>query len=145
MEVGNLHLTLLFLGPVEAADADCLCSGAQRLQVPPFTLSLRRLGGFGRAGVRWIAPEEAPAPLLALAAALRSVAADCALVVEQRPFHAHVTLARKVRRPAPALLERALTWPVDAFCLVESRSDRRPVEYRVLRRWPLSGAASTMG
>ena len=122
------HLTLVFLGRVSAEQVDAVraavrsaCSG-----VWPFRMSLTGELGTFRSGVLW-AGLEASAELAALAAALT---AGLGGVVDlrdgDRPFRAHLTLARapKGARVPRSLTERRVptaAWTVAEVVLMESQ------------------------
>ena len=65
----------------------------------------------------------------------------CGYQAEQRRFLAHVTLARKVKKPLIKAGLEAIHWPVRDFVLVESLPADGGVRYEVLERWPFLEAA----
>lgn len=136
----NLHVTLAFLGSVDAETRDCLESCAGEIRAAPLTLRLDRCGWFRRAQVIWLGAEEEPPAILALAAALRECQLRCGLDPESRPFQSHLTLARRARRPPRVRTVPPLEWPVDEFCLVASDTRPEGAVYEVLHRWPLRPA-----
>jgi 2'-5' RNA ligase len=80
-----------------------------------------------------------PQTLVDLVAELHRRLESCGFTPERRPFHAHLTLARKFAGPAPADLPgEPLCWHVDQMVLVESINEKDGVHYQVLRRWPVS-------
>lgn len=144
----QIHLTLAFLGEVEEASAWRLNAELARIHLAPFTLALTDLGCFPnrqRPRVLWVglAPE---AHLTELAVAVQGAILATSLPVEERPFTAHITLAR-LRFPAPreagVFLNQSLppqlpTLPVHEFILFESRLTPQGVEHRPLTRFPLA-------
>ncbi len=138
MQPGNLHITLNFLGSIDADTRDCMELAAADIALPPFELTLDHFGYWPRPKVMWLGCRETPEPLAQLAEELNRAGEACGLQPENRPYHPHLTLLRKAKRapqsPAPELL-----WQVNEFVLVESVSVPKGVEYRVVRRWPLSG------
>jgi 2'-5' RNA ligase len=139
----NVHLTLAFLGDVapDRVDALAVVGAAAAGAVPPFVLTLDRLGGFRDAGIAWLGTDRAPAPLAELARRLAEGLAADGFRVERRPFAAHVTLARKCRAPPPQR-ERvaAVSWPVDALSLVASQPAAGGSRYHTLGEWTLGQA-----
>jgi RNA 2',3'-cyclic 3'-phosphodiesterase len=143
----QIHLTLAFLGEVEEASAWRLSTELARIHLPPFTLTLTGTGCFPhrqRPRVLWVglAPE---ARLTQLVAAVQSAILDCGLPVEERPFSAHITLAR-LRFPAArevgAFLDQPLAaplplLPVHEFILFESRLLPHGAEHLPLTRFLL--------
>jgi 2'-5' RNA ligase len=59
-------------------------------------------------------------------------------VLEERPFTAHVTLARDTRRAVGSLELPPIDWPVDDFVLVRSRPSPQGSRYEVIGRWNLA-------
>ena len=94
----NLHLTLKFLGDVSDERADAIVEavrGACQGQ-DPFTMRLTGMGTFpprGAPRVVWVGLEGAE-PLEAIARALEERLLLLGYPAEDRPFRAHVTLAR---------------------------------------------------
>jgi 2'-5' RNA ligase len=56
---------------------------------------------------------------------------------DPKPFRAHITLARKVGRPARSLSMRPVTWNLTELALVESRTEPEGAVYSVLQSFPL--------
>lgn len=125
----QLHLTLRYIGEIDAHRADDLAEAASRVTFEPFELKLSGCGFFERktrptavwAGVE---PSE---PLLRLRNRLERLCVSCGLAPETRKFTPHLTLARLNTSSGPVapFLARhtALSlgpWPVDAYMLYES-------------------------
>lgn len=136
----NLHITLLFLGAVEASVQQALEAELEGVEAAPFALELDRRGHWKRTGVTWLAASRTPPALESLHRQLTARVAAQGLSVESRPYVAHLTLARKAR-PEPAASVEPVHWEVDGFVLVESQTLPGGARYRVLRRWPLTVAA----
>lgn len=99
----NFHLTLKFLGGVEAARLDAIGAALMRAVGGggPFEVALRGLGGFPsptRPRVLWVGVEQGAAAMAALAGRVDASLAHLGFEPESRPFSAHVTLGR-VRTP----------------------------------------------
>ncbi len=139
MPAENLHLTLAFLGYVDAERQECLEREASAIQSPAFTLTLDQAGFWPRKGILWVGGT-IPVELLALVRALQQALMRCGLEPETRPFQIHLTLVRNVRR---LRLERnraiaPLMWPVRKFALVASQTLPEGARYEVLRTWDLT-------
>jgi 2'-5' RNA ligase len=137
--VDNLHLTLAFPGNVTASVQACLEEAAGRLTGASFELDIDRLGYWPGPRILWAAPSVTPPELWSLATSLREVLAACGLEPENRPYQAHITLARKASRALTVTRTAPIPWSIRQFCLVESVSEPAGVRYRVLRIWPLEG------
>ena len=148
----ELHVTLAFLGA--AVDPALLDPIQERLReaasvAMPFATSLRGLESFpeeGRARVVWVGLDNTGARLAALADTVASVLRNL-VDLDERPFRAHLTVAR-ARRPArlPAALLAASVEPrsfeVREITLFRSTPSAAPgARYEALGRWPLGPLA----
>lgn len=135
----DLHLTLVFLGELDAARVACVERVAGALCAPAFDLEIDRVGHFARSRVLWCGPSRTPQVLQTLVGSLQSGLEGCGIAPERRPFRPHLTLARKVSRYQGHAWSEAVTWPVRELVLAFGVSGSRP-RYHVHRRWPLSRA-----
>lgn len=133
----DIHLTLVFLGPATPEQRGCAEAAAGRLRIAPFDLVLDQTGSFPRARVLWCGISVCPSPLAELVTALRGELAGCGFVLDQRPYRAHATLARKSPPREARLLDPPIPWPVDGFVLAYGQ-EGPPPRYRILRRWNLT-------
>lgn len=137
----NLHLTLVFLGEVDADARACCERAAGEVAFAPFELVITDVQWQRRRGIVWAAAAEVPSELARLVSGLSERLADCGQVPESRRFRAHVTLARHVRRGRPVRIA-PIRWPVDRFCLVSSRLSPGGSRYTVERCWPVAPGAA---
>lgn len=133
----NLHVTLVFLGSVDANTRDCVERVACGIQGRPFTLTLDRLGYWPKPRILWAGSTGLPEPLVLLVDALKTAVAACDLEPEKRTYRAHVTLARKVTKDLESGDIDPIDWYVNRFVLVESWTRPSGVSYKVLRSWDL--------
>ena len=136
----NLHLTLVYLGEITIDVHQRLEQLADAIHSASFELKLERFGHWSRPQVLWWGPKQTPVRLIELVESLRRAARACDIEVEQRPYAAHMTLARKVRRAPGRLTAEPHIWQVDEFALVRSTLLPEGAEYEVVRRWPLKPA-----
>ncbi len=134
----NLHLTLAFLGYVDAARQGCLEREASAVQLPALTLTLDQAGFWPRKGILWVGGTP-PERLLTLVAAVNGGLRACGVEPVTRPFQVHLTLARNVSalRLKPDRAVSPLAWKVDRFALVASQTLPTGARYEVLHTWPL--------
>jgi 2'-5' RNA ligase len=137
VQAENLHLTLAFLGSVEAKMRHCIEEVASDIRARRFTLTFERLGCWQRTGVMWVGPLQQPEDLIFLVDTLNSALAGCGMSTEKRAYQAHLTLARKVRRCRRGHAIAPIVWDVNRFCLVASRTYAEGARYEILRSWEL--------
>jgi 2'-5' RNA ligase len=130
----DLHLTLVFVGAVEAQHLGCVAAAGDDVAMAPFELSLDQLQDWRRNRLRVAKPTKAPAALFNLVSQLQHNLLVCGFEPEKRPYRPHVTLARKAPPIEPSRLD--LSWQVFDFVLAASRSSGGSA-YQVLRRWNL--------
>jgi RNA 2',3'-cyclic 3'-phosphodiesterase len=82
-------------------------------------------------------PAEPPALVLSLARGLQDRLAASGFASDLKPFRPHVTVVRKVVRPAPAATMQPVLWPFAELALVESRTLREGALYSVVGSYPL--------
>jgi 2'-5' RNA ligase len=125
----NVHLTLAFVGDVAATHLDALRAIVPTLPRQGFVLVLNCVGVFRRARVGWLAPEITPDALATLHAALAAALTSASFALEARPFHPHVTLARRCVRVIPTAVCAPTTWRVARVSLMETLRDERGLRY----------------
>lgn len=145
----NWHITLAFLGSVPDALLAELCRRAAAVAPVEGELLLDRLEHWPRPRVLCLTSAVTPAPLIALADSLAEAALGMDIPVEERPYRAHLTLVRALRRlPVELPGLSPVSWAFGGFTLVESAHEADGPAYRVLARWgnkrtaePRSGAS----
>lgn len=137
----QLHLTLEFLGSVpEFRLSTVLAAGAAVAGCAgPLEIVLDRSEYWRRSQVLCLTASVTPDPLAALVHGLRAELLARGFEPEKRPFTAHLTLARKVRRPPRLPAVEPIAWPSREFSLVESRTAPAGSRYERLATWPLAG------
>jgi RNA 2',3'-cyclic 3'-phosphodiesterase len=140
------HLTLKFLGQVPDDRVGEIASALREAAARhvSFEAAFDRIGGFPnlrRPRVLWVGIGPGAEPMARLAADVDRALAALGFEAEQRPFHAHLTLARfKTPRPVGDL--PPLEVPDEGFAVDEVvlfRSDLHPkgARYTALERLPL--------
>lgn len=148
----SLHLTLRFLGDVEAARIAEVAAAvtAAAAGAPPLALEVRGGGAFPdarRARAAFLAVHGDLGPLGALAAALEDGLVAAGFPAEHRPFRAHLTVARARDRRRPGGLAEALAaaapepipWLAREVTLFESHLGEGGARHDPLRVAPLGG------
>ena len=129
----NLHLTLAFLGEVEANRVKPVCQAMDSLSFTPMTLEFAHTGCFKRDGgnVWWIGLADSKA-LTTLQRMLCDRLQENGMVLESRPFIPHITLARQVNFSCPVtqdLLTTPFTTKVDTISLMLSQRESGRLNY----------------
>jgi 2'-5' RNA ligase len=149
----NLHLTLKFLGGVEAARLDLVATALSAAVAgsTAFDLVIRGLGAFPsptRPRVLWAGVDEGGAAAGSLARGVDDALAELGFERETSAFSPHVTLGRvRVPRRAPRLADALAAGghfgrqPVASVALMRSDLSPRGARYSELATVPL-GAAS---
>jgi RNA 2',3'-cyclic 3'-phosphodiesterase len=128
----NLHLTLAFIGDVAMEKLDVLRAIVARLPKRAFVLTLDRVGTFRHSELAWIAPSTVPAALAELQSTLVAALSEADFPLETRPFHAHVTLARRCTKRIAGARFTVLAWRVERVALLASIAADGGVSYREL-------------
>jgi 2'-5' RNA ligase len=120
LPVDQLHLTLAFLGEVDATAEKSLRERLAGVQVPPFYLPIKGVGTFGgaRPSVIWAGVGSGHPHLYALHKHLHDALFAAGLDPELRAFHPHVTLARAKEVSAATLRPFLREHETDDFCLL---------------------------
>ena len=133
----NIHLTLKFLGQVQASRIPRVCSAVERaaMDIERFTFEIGGAGCFPSPRsprVLWIGLAEVPAPLMRLYDNLDDELSREGFAPEKRRFSPHLTIGR-LRQPknGPRIADLLITSGFDAETVsarsvIVMRSDLRP-------------------
>lgn len=136
----RLHLTVYFLGEVDAAAEAFARQAADGIRVAPFELVLDRVGSFAHSHVLWLGASVVPAGLRELHDRLGDGLAGLGERANRKALKPHVTCYRHIDRPLPDTAIAPIRWPVREFCLVHSELGTEP-RYHVVSQWPLDNAS----
>jgi 2'-5' RNA ligase len=127
----NYHITLAFVGEVSNAQAAALRTIVP-LEVPAFTVRFDTYEHWLKSEVIVFATSACPPALHDLQCKLRGKLAHHHLNSDPRPFHPHVTIARKVVQAPVQQAMSGFLWTVTAFQLVRSVRSNTGSTYTVL-------------
>lgn len=133
----NIHVTLVFLGQVDAASELLIKHNVPAIAAKPFDLTFDQLSYWSRPKVLCLTCSHTPDEVQMLVAELSKEAASCGLQTETRPYQPHITLARHAQY-LPDLNFEPVVWRAESFCLVESCSEPGGVNYQVRQQWPFT-------
>jgi len=132
----NLHLTLVFLGAVEAARVPDLQALAAGVRFDPVRLPLDRTGYWAHNRIIWCGASEDPPALTALVGDLRARLDAAGISYDRQPFVSHVTLVRNAAGLPTVPPWTPLVWEAADFALVSSTRAEGRVTYEILQRFP---------
>ena len=137
------HVTLAFLGEVDAPRRLAAPLGAVCAATDPFRLRLAGSGTFGRGGPVWVGVDGDVDRLTALAQDVANACRRAGVDVERRAYRPHLTVGRR-GHPDPRALASYIgpEWRVDEVELVVSHLGR-VVRHEVVDRLPLGSAGAS--
>lgn len=140
MHADALHMTMTFIGDIEAALVDAAQAAAGELGAQPaFSMAIDQLRCWRHNRIVWCGPRALPPALAETARLLRERLSAAGFQLESRPFAAHATLLRNAdcSRAVPDF--EPFGWEVKQFVLVESSLTAAGARYTIVGRWPLAG------
>jgi 2'-5' RNA ligase len=132
----KIHLTVAFLGDVGEERLPAARLAAEGGRWKAFDVTLDQVGSFRGARVGWAGCREPASGLIELQSGLAGRLVEAGFALDERPYAAHVTLARKIVRPIPPSPTKPVTWRASELALV--RSELGKGGYSTLASWILS-------
>ena len=140
------HITLQFLGSTRPEQYECINTRLRELHHAPFAVHLGNLGTFDRAGILYVDVLVTP-ELTALQQAVLAATAPCDFTPEDRPYHPHITLARRKGKSGGSELRKLKLEPkqtpslpaftADSFLLYESLPAPDGSRYEIRERFSM--------
>jgi len=147
MDTEKYHLTLRFIGDIDAHMADELFYTLDHVQCPEFSLQLSGMGAFGSKKPRYVwAGVNAPQELYTLQSAIERQCTKIGLKPESRKFTPHITLA-SVKGADRSIIGQYLgargnfkskEFKVGNFVIMSSRNSTGGGPYVVEETYPLA-------
>lgn len=149
------HITLQFLGSSDRNAYECVMARLSEIHLAPFMVQLEEEPGFfERAGVFFLGVHPSP-NLTALERHVVAATTLCGFTPETRPYHPHITLARRKGRGHGDSLQglktrlssrtyaaaRFTSFQVDEFLLYESVPTAKGSRYDVRGRFGLTAVS----
>jgi 2'-5' RNA ligase len=129
MRPENLHLTLAFIGELADARGAEVAARCAALPPPAVDWELDEIGFFARPRVLW-AGGQASNALGALAARARALLDELVIGYDRKPFVAHVTLLRDVKRyDGPRVIAPPIAFPIRDLGLYRAGRDDAGARY----------------
>lgn len=141
MRADTLHLTLAFVGSCTVDEVLALRAIGRRQVGQPMSLEFDELSLWPKKRIAWAGCSQTPDALRQLVAGLASALGEAGFRLERRPFKAHVTLLRDMRKAVPTM-HPVLRWQVSEFVLAHSQLQAGGAQYQLIERFPLYGLKS---
>jgi len=137
--LGNLHITLAFLGELDGQRLETLCENVDELALGgPLELTLDTIGYWHKPGICWLGPTQWPDRLNRIASRLDELGVAQGGKRARSRYQPHLTLLRGCQSPPPAPLESPrFKMRFADFSLFESRQRKHRVHYESLADWRL--------
>lgn len=139
--VENIHLTLVFIGEVDADRVEALrqaASQAEKLRIGTFDLVFDSLRYWRHNQIVYASVGNVPQELMHLVNGLQFAVFNAGFALEDRPYAPHVTLVKRASCRALPELPRPLVWQVREWVLVKSDQTSGRSVYSPVHRWSLT-------
>jgi len=138
----NIHLTLVFVGEVNASQMAALYRTADEIKdsgMRAFHLPIERIRMWKRKNIVYAEISEIPQPLIDLVEALQSRLSSAGFSLEERSYKPHITLMRNASCKTLPELAEPMVWRVREWVLVKSDRTSGGSVYTPIDRWSLEG------
>jgi 2'-5' RNA ligase len=136
MRAEGVHVTLAFLGDVEAARLEPLLATAASIAFRPFDWMLDEVGFWKHNRIAWVGASVVPPQLADLVADLRGALQAGGFAFDAKAFVPHATLIRKGATPQALPTLAPIPWRVTRFVLVKSVLAEAGSRYEIAGSWP---------
>jgi 2'-5' RNA ligase len=146
VSVGNLHLTIRFLGDTDEVTQDRLTSALDQSDLAgSFDIVLGEMGAFPRpakASVLWVGITRGKSRLMSLSGMVEEACENAGLEPEDRPYVPHLTISRirpevDVRKLLLTYRPEPIKWRANELVLFRSHLGRGGATYEALERFAL--------
>ncbi len=127
----NLHVTLNFVGEVEAEQVEDIAKFIHNISFAPVEFELNRVGYFARAQIVWAGSKDRFVQLEDLATVIQKGIPFRRKSKGYRGFTPHVTLARNVHKRISQPID-PVSWHINRCYLVRSITRHTGAEYEVI-------------
>ena len=132
----TLHMTLAFLGDIDAARVPALIAATNERAIVPGTLALTRYGVFKKPGIVWAGPAEqgdGRDGVARINEELWQWLQPLGFERAEAAFSPHVTLLRNADTSVlPEAISTPISWAYTRYALILSEQDARGRHYRIL-------------
>lgn len=139
MLADTLHMTLAFIGQIDAARVDLALASADGIgSHRAFSMTIDRLRCWPHNRIVWCGPRTVPAALTDVSSLLCEQLSNAGFRLESRPFAAHATLLRNADCSCAVPEFVPFEWKVGQVVLAEASLASAGARYRIVGRWPLA-------
>ena len=135
MRTENLHLTLAFIGAIEAGRIGEVSRVARRVAPRLCVAGFDEPGYWRHNRIAWLGASQVPVALADMVDELRASLAAAEVRFDAKPFVPHVTLVRNARAPRSLPALDPVRWKTDGFVLLSSERDDEGPVYRVVEAY----------
>ena len=135
MPAEKLHMTLAFLGPVDAERIAEIERAAGEVALRRGLLVLDHAEFWKHNRIVWAGASAAPSELGAQVLELRDALTRSRIGFDAKAFASHVTLLRDARAPRAMPELKPIRWDLEGFALVQSQLQAAGSRYQILRSW----------
>lgn len=128
----NWHVTLVFIGNINAALLPKIIASTLNIKMPTITLVFDQLQYWRKAEILCLTCSQSEPTLSNLVAQLSTPLSDLGLKLDTRPYCPHITIARHIRARTTSVFQ-PIIWAAEQFALVESVNSATGVIYQPLR------------
>lgn len=144
-DAAQAHLTLVFIGSVDATELDAIKQALSTISFPALTAHVGNISFFQKRGEIGVIYLNITCPELGKLAHLLAKTLTPWAAPEERPFVGHITLMRvnrvqKSEKLIPLLHHLAVkpsSFPLESFVLMSSQLGPEGSQYQELHRYPL--------
>lgn len=133
----RIHLTLLFLGNINAHRIEALQQAMKMVTEKEFELSLEEICQWKKNQIIYVQSNKFPAELFSLVDSIGHVLSEIGFLLDNHTYKPHITLLRKAVRPAKIGLIEPIQWRVNEWFLIQSKQTDHGVDYIPLGQWRL--------
>ena len=134
----NLHVTLVIIGNIGSEQEENIIKAVDDVLAPVIDMQFDQLTlWLQKRGILSLTSSFQPSALLNLVEQLKNIVLAQGVEIESRPYTAHITLARNLKKRPELDVAPPIQWLSDSVVLVHSVSTERGVDYQVINTWPL--------
>lgn len=138
MLAANLHVTLLFLGDVDAASERNIIAAMNEVRADSVKLHLDQLSFWQNSGILCLTSSAVEQNVMQLQKQIQFQSQACGVVIDEKyPYCPHVTLQRRCNKQISVQF-KPIIWSSTTYSLVHSQLTAAGPKYHLLKSWSFS-------